>query len=115
MGILMAYCPYGLSINQTQRGWILVQVVDQDVWLIAARDSVSLERTLSGLLNCYVRKAGMDDLVRITPTCIGRTGYETLRDALLENARNDVWYYDHGWHLELRRRRKKRQRLGGPH
>ncbi|MCJ7853073.1 hypothetical protein [Pseudomonas monteilii] len=80
-----------------------MQAVDQEVWRIAS-EMESLAPTLSTWLDSYVRKSGMDDLVRVTPGCIGERAYAALREALLEQPRRHVWYHDHGWHLELRKR-----------
>lgn len=78
--------------------------IDRDVWLIAADDPISLQCTLSASLDRYARVPGLDDLVRNTPGCIGDRAYATLRDVLLEKSRKNIWYCDHGWHLELRMR-----------
>ncbi|RII76593.1 hypothetical protein D0894_15615 [Pseudomonas monteilii] len=78
--------------------------IDREVWLIAADDSASLQCALSDWLDCYAREPGYDDLVRITPACIGDRPYAALRDVLLAKSRKNVWYCDHGWHLELRMR-----------
>lgn len=82
--------------------------IDREVWLVAAVDSASLQRALSAWLDCYAREPGYDDLVRITPDCIGKRSYAALRDVLLAKSRKNVWYCDHGWHLELRMRLWKR-------
>lgn len=80
-----------------------MQSVDQEVWRTAG-EMESLTPTLSTWLDSYVRRSGMDDLVRVTPDCVGKGAYTALREALLEKPRKHVWYHDHGWHLELRQR-----------
>ncbi|MBF8776289.1 hypothetical protein [Pseudomonas fulva] len=80
-----------------------MQAIDQEVWLNAA-NNVSLSSALCAWLDGYVRKPGMDDLVRVTPTCVGERAYAALREALLAKDRKDVWYHDHGWHMEMRKR-----------
>ncbi|MBK4987697.1 hypothetical protein IAE39_000031 [Pseudomonas sp. S37] len=80
-----------------------MQAVDQEVWRIA-NEMECLAPVLSTWLDSYVRKSGMDDLVRMTPDCVGERAYAALREALLEKSRRHVWYHDHGWHMELRRR-----------
>lgn len=80
-----------------------MQAVDQEVWRIAS-EMDSLEAVLSAWLDSYVRRPGMDDLVRVTPDCVGERAYAALRRALLEKSRRFVWYYDHGWHIELSKR-----------
>jgi len=84
------------------REFISVREIDRDVWLIAADDPASLQCTLSASLDRYARVPGLDDLVRITPGCIGERAYAAPRDVLLTKSRTHVWYCDHGWHLELR-------------
>ncbi|HDS1738303.1 hypothetical protein NPS49_05680 [Pseudomonas putida] len=82
-----------------------MRAIDREVWRIGANsDLATLQAEMSARLDDYVRNPGFDDLVRITPACIGELPYGALRDALLAESRRAVWYCDHGWHLELRLR-----------
>ncbi len=77
----------------------------REIWLrTCSYHGEGLAAYLSELLDGYVRRPGKDELVRITPGCIGQGAYLTLLAALSGQSRRHVWYHDHGWHIELRSR-----------
>lgn len=81
----------------------MVSTVDREIWTRAADvNAGGLLKLLGELLDDYKRRPGMDDIVRVTPHCIGENAYRTLLEALELKVRRNVSYIDHGWHVELR-------------
>lgn len=81
------------------------RTVVSDIWRCAsASDTEGFADALSELLDGYRRMPGKDELVRITPECIGLDAYRSQLAALSAKSRWHVSFYDYGWHIELRTR-----------